>query len=348
MTSSLDKMIALRESMKFEIVGQEEIINRLLIGILCNGNLLVEGLPGLAKTRAIKALSNNIEGDFKRIQFTPDLQSTDITGREDFTKGEDGERIYEFIKGPIFSNIVLADEINRAPSRVQNSLLEAMEERQVTVAAVSHKMPQLFMVMATQNPVNQEGTFALPEAQMDRFLMHVSIDYPDEKAEAEIIRLVRSEEGKTDEEKQKDKEAAGKRRVLTLQEEIFTARQEVIDIHVPEHVERYIVNLIFSTRYPDRYSFELKSLIEVGASPRGSLALDRCSRACAWLKGKDHVEIEDVQQMIYPTLRHRLTKGERAIKHKVSPDEIIDDILELVPVPKEGEEDSGPIKPPTL
>jgi MoxR-like ATPase len=325
---------ALQARMAKEIVGQEKIIESLVVGILSNGNLLVEGLPGLAKTRAIKALSNNIDGDFNRIQFTPDIVSGDIVGREIFYKAEDSAQgesggVFKFNKGPIFANIVLADEVNRAPPRSQNALLEAMEERQVTIGGKSYKVPDLFMVMATMNPAGQEGTFAMPEAQMDRFLLHVVVDYPDEEAEGNIIRLVRGEMSQ----KQKNKTVEKKDRVLTSQETIFAARGEIDTITVPPHVERYMVDLIFATRYPQRYTYELKSFIKVGASPRASLAIDRCARTHAWLKGQKQVEIENVQEMLKGVLRHRLLRGERAVEHKITTSDIVEEVLELVPVP---------------
>ncbi len=327
-----DEIADLKHRVSQEIVGQELIVERIIIGILCNGNLLVEGLPGLAKTRAIKALANNIEGSFARIQFTPDLVSTDITGREVYYAPESGEGkgTYKFIKGSIFNNVVLADEINRAPPKTQNALLEAMEERQVTVAGESHKVPDLFMVMATMNPAGQQGTFPMPEAQMDRFLMHVSVDYPNEEAEMNIIRLIRQEQSQESRKAPKTKAD----RKLTSQETIFAARGELDKIKVPEAVERYMVDLIFTTRYPQRYTYELKSFIKCGASPRGSLALDRCARAHAWLAGRDTATVEDVQAMIKSVLRHRLIRGERAYEHNITCDDIIDEILELVKVPK--------------
>ena len=330
----------LKSRVSKQIIGQEEIVDRLILGLLANGNLLVEGLPGLAKTRAIKALSDNIEADFNRIQFTPDLSARDITGYEEHYPGKDGAtQDFKFIPGPVFANIVLADEINRAPARVQNTLLEAMEERQVTVSAVAHKMPDLFMVMATQNPSNQEGTFPLPEAQMDRFLMHVTIDYPDEESEAKVIRLVRDEQSSSDNQadsNNKDKNKNSKKSKQddkTSQAAIFSARQEINDVTVPEPVEKYMVDLVFATRYPERYSYELKSFIDIGASPRGSLALDKCARADAWLRGQDEVTPENVHNIVYAVLRHRISPGERAHKHNVSTDELITDILDYVTPP---------------
>lgn len=328
-----NEIVELQKNVAKEIVGQTEIVERLVVGLLANGNLLVEGLPGLAKTRAIKALSRNIEGSFSRIQFTPDLLAHDITGRE-VPYEADGKTMFRFEKGPIFANVVLADEVNRAPAKVQNSLLEAMEERQVTVSGQTHKVPDLFMVMATQNPSTQHGTFPLPEAQMDRFLMHVSVDYPDEEAEAEIIRLVRKEQrtGKGPKEPKKKEEP----RYVLKQETVFAARSEIDEIHVPAHVEEYIVTLIFATRYPQRYTYELKSFISTGASPRGTLAMDRCARVLAWLQGEDTVTIEHIRSVLKPVLRHRLCLSERAAHHKVTSDELLDEILKLAPTPASG------------
>jgi len=336
--SVLKDIIELRERVSKDIIGQQEIIDRLLMGLLCNGNILVEGLPGLAKTRAIKSLSKNIEGNFKRIQFTPDLVSTDITGKEIYYESETGgQGTFKFIPGAIFANIVLADEINRAPAKTQNSLLEAMEERQVTVAGVSHKMADLFLVMATQNPVEQEGTFPLPEAQKDRFLMHVTVNYPNEASELEVIRLIRQEETQAQKAKRKEIDKAGgvdHEQVKTPQEIIFKARAELDKVVVPEHIEKYMVDLIFATRYPQRYTMELRTFIRVGASPRATIALDRTSRGHAWLAGRDHVTVDDVHAMIKSCLRHRMIRGERAIQHKVTTDDIVDEILELVPLPE--------------
>ncbi len=325
-----NKIIDLRDRMSKGIIGQTDLLDHLVIGLLCNGNLLVESVPGLAKTRAIRTLSKNIEGDFKRIQFTPDLRATDITGKEMYYESEKAGKAgsYKFIPGPIFANLVLADEINRAPSRVQNALLEAMEERQVTVAGVAHKMPELFMVMATQNPVEQAGTYPLPEAQKDRFLMHVSVDYPDEESEGHIIRMVRGEENAARE----VRTGMTKEENITKTDEktIFQARDEVKRIEVPKEVEDYMVELIFATRYPQRYTYELRSFIKVGVSPRASIALDRCTRAHAWLHGKDKVEIEDIHAMVKSVFRHRIVRGERAIEHNITENDIIDEIKELI------------------
>jgi MoxR-like ATPase len=321
--STLESIKTLRNQMSSSIIGQEAVVENLLIALLANGNILMEGLPGLAKTRAVKSLAKNMEADFSRIQFTPDLLPSDITGSE-VLYSEGGQPTFRFEPGPIFANIVLADEINRAPAKVQAALLEAMEERQVTVSGSTHKMPDLFMVMATQNPIEQEGTYPLPEAQMDRFLMHVYIDYPDEAAEAQIIRLVRGEEGQA---------AAGSEEAPTAQEAVFDARREIHKVTVGDAMESYIVDLIFATRYPERYDEELARWIHVGASPRGGLALDRCARVHAWLKGRDHVLPEDVRAICHCALRHRLKLSYDANADGVSANDVIDRILTLVAVP---------------
>jgi MoxR-like ATPase len=306
--------------MSDSIIGQQAVIENLLIALLANGNILMEGLPGLAKTRAVKSLAQNMEADFSRIQFTPDLLPSDITGSE-VLYSESGQPSFRFEPGPIFANIVLADEINRAPAKVQAALLEAMEERQVTVSGSTHKMPELFMVMATQNPIEQEGTYPLPEAQMDRFLMHVYIDYPDEASEAQIIRLVRGEEG------QGGAVAASE---PIPQQVVFDARREIHQVAVSEAVESYIVDLVFATRYPERYDEELASWLHVGASPRGGLALDRCARVHAWLAGRDHVLPEDVRAICHVALRHRLKLSYDANADGVSANDVIDRILKFV------------------
>ncbi|SEF90247.1 MoxR-like ATPase [Jhaorihella thermophila] len=266
---------ALLERMGQAIIGQRDVTDMLVIGLLANGNLLVEGLPGLAKTRAIKALAKNLECDFSRIQFTPDLLPSDVTGTEIYYQTDAGSE-FRFAPGPIFANIVLADEINRAPAKVQAALLEAMEERQVTVAGTTHRMPPLFMVMATQNPIEQEGTYPLPEAQMDRFLMHVLITWPPVEDEVQVIRLVRGEEA--------DANASGDRPKRQPpppipQEAVFQARREIAGIHVSDAMERYMADLVHATRQPGSFGPDLGRWIEIGASPRASLALDRCGRA---------------------------------------------------------------------
>ena len=313
--------------MKLSIIGQELVIERLLIGLLANGNLLVEGLPGLAKTRAIKALSKNLEADFSRIQFTPDLLPSDVTGTEVYYSTDSGSE-FRFEAGPIFANLVLADEINRAPAKVQAALLEAMEERQVTVSGKTHKLPPLFMVMATQNPIEQEGTYPLPEAQMDRFLMHVQINYPPVEDEVEVIRLVRGEE--------QPKEASGKSSegssVKISQEVIFKARKRISEIHVSEEIDRYIADVVYATRTPGRYEEELASWIEVGSSPRASISLDKCSRVLAWLEGRDYVSPADVQAVAHDVMRHRMILSYAARGSGVDANSVIDRIIELVAV----------------
>ncbi len=307
------------------IIGQERVIQRLVIGLLANGNLLVEGLPGLAKTRAIKALAPNMDADFSRIQFTPDLLPSDVTGTEVYHQ-VDGKAEFRFEPGPLFANIVLADEINRAPAKVQAALLEAMEERQVTVAGTTHRMEPLFMVMATQNPVEQEGTYPLPEAQMDRFLMHVMIEYPPVEDEVEVIRLVRGEESAAATAGQ----TAPAAELPIPQGAVFAARREIAAIHVADAMERYIADLVYATRTPEAYSADLARWIEVGASPRASLALDKCGRTHAWLAGRDYVDPEDVQAVLHDVLRHRLTLTYEAQAESVTPDKVVDEILAQV------------------
>jgi len=303
------------------IIGQERVVKRLVLGLLANGNLLLEGLPGLAKTRAVKSLARNLAAGLSRIQFTPDLLPSDITGTETY-HSSGGKDVFAFQPGPLFSNLILADEINRAPAKVQAALLEAMEERQVTVAGKTHAMEPLFMVLATQNPIEQEGTYPLPEAQMDRFLMHVRIDYPGDDEELEVIRLVRGEQGT---------EATPDAPPIP-QETIFTAREEIGAIYSSENIERYIVALISATRYPQKYDRQLAAWLEVGASPRGSLALDKCSRVHAWLDGRDHVTPDDIRAVVHDCLRHRLILSYEANADNLSADEVIDHIIKLVAV----------------
>jgi len=313
----------LQKRMNASIIGQENIVERLIIGLLANGNLLVEGLPGLAKTRAVRGMADAIESTFSRIQFTPDLLPSDVTGSENMYE-ENGEYKFRFEEGPIFGNIILADEINRAPAKVQAAMLEAMEERQVTVAGKTHKMPKLFIVMATQNPVEQEGTYPLPEAQKDRFLMHVNITYPTKDSEIEVIRLVRGEKS-GDVEEDNDE--------LISQEMIFAARDEIANVKSSEIVEQYIVDLVFATRYPEQYDEKLASYIDVGVSPRASLGLDQCSRVYAWLQGRDHTTPEDIRAVVHDVFRHRITPSYEAQSERISNDDIIDTILGLVALP---------------
>ena len=319
--STLESIQDLHRQMSESIIGQQDVISNLLIGLLANGNILMEGLPGLAKTRAVKSLAKNLQADYSRIQFTPDLLPSDITGTEVLHRGSDGNT-FRFDPGPIFANIVLADEVNRAPAKVQAALLEAMEERQVTVAGTTHKMPDLFIVMATQNPVEQEGTYPLPEAQMDRFLLHVYIDYGNEEDEGRIIRLVRGEE-------QAAPVSDGE---PVPQQAVFDAREEINRVEVSPVVERYMVDLIFATRYPERYDEQLAGWINIGASPRGALGLDRCARVHAWLNGRDHVLPDDVKAVAHDVLRHRLGLSYEANADGVSANDVIDRILAQVAV----------------
>jgi MoxR-like ATPase len=321
--SAKDAILDLRARIGQDIIGQEEMVTRLLIGLLANGNLLVEGLPGLAKTRAVKSLAKHLHADLSRIQFTPDLLPSDVTGTEVYHQ-VDGKGEFRFDPGPIFANIVLADEINRAPAKVQAALLEAMEERQVTVAGTTHKMPPLFMVMATQNPIEQEGTYPLPEAQMDRFMMHVMIGYPDEESEASIIRLVRGETSNAAKPEQQE---------AISQDVIFEARAEIDKVSTNEAIEKYLVDLIFATRYPERYSEELKSWIRIGASPRGGLALDKCSRVHAWIDDRDYVTPDDVRAIAHNCLRHRLQLSYEARANGLSNDDVVSEVLKQVAVP---------------
>jgi MoxR-like ATPase len=322
--SARDEILKLQSRIGETIVGQQAMIERLLLGLLANGNLLVEGLPGLAKTRAIKKLSAFLDADLSRIQFTPDLLPSDITGSEIYYTAE-GKGEFRFQPGPVFSNLVLADEINRAPAKVQAALLEAMEERQVTVAGKTHKLPELFLVMATQNPIEQEGTYPLPEAQLDRFLMHVQVNYPEEKAEREIMLLVRGEEQPVPASAQQAVERVS-------QKAIFEARREIHALHMAPAVEQYIVALIQATRSPQKYDKELRGWIQIGASPRGTIGLDKSSRALAWLRGRDFVQPDDVQAIAPDVLRHRILLSYDAQAEGIRVDKVVARILELVAV----------------
>ena len=325
--SAHEQIETLKARMGESIIGQKDVIERILIGLLANGNLLVEGLPGLAKTRAIKALAKNVEADFSRIQFTPDLLPSDVTGTEVYYQ-KDGAGEFRFEPGPIFANIVLGDEINRAPAKVQAAMLEAMEERQVTVAGTTHKMPPLFMVMATQNPVEQEGTYPLPEAQMDRFLMHVNIVYPPVEDEVKIIDLVRGEETATH-----GDDAPKEEKARIPQQAVFDARKEIGQTQVSDSVQRYMADLVYATRTPDKYSEDLDRWIDVGGSPRASLALDKCSRTHAWLNERDYVDPEDVRAIVHDVLRHRLMLSYEAQGEGVNADAVIDALVEQVALP---------------
>ncbi|MBA6411987.1 MoxR family ATPase [Parahaliea sp. F7430] len=310
---------ALEHWLSQQIIGQAHLVQRLIIALLADGHLLVEGAPGLAKTRAIKALADGLEGSFHRIQFTPDLLPGDVTGTEIY-RPQTGS--FEFQQGPVFNNLVLADEINRAPAKVQSALLEAMAERQVSVGSKTYNLPELFLVMATQNPIEQEGTYPLPEAQLDRFLLHVKVGYPDAQAERDILRLTRAEAA------QHNTEAAPS----LSQAAVMSARSEVLALHMAEAVEEYIVQLVVATRDPSAYSSQLAEWLEYGASPRATIALDRCARAHAWLKGQDFVSPDDVQAVAADVLRHRLILSFEAEANGVTSDQVIRELTALVPV----------------
>lgn len=318
-----DDFQALRSALCDEIVGQAELVERLLIALLADGHLLVEGAPGLAKTTAIRALASRLEADFSRVQFTPDLLPADLTGTE-IWRPQEGR--FEFVPGPIFHPILLADEINRAPAKVQSALLEAMGERQVTVGRHTYALPPLFLVMATQNPIEQEGTFPLPEAQLDRFLMHVRIGYPDEGAETEILRLARERARGA-----LDAPAAAPQR-MPLQD-IHEARRAVLDLHMAPTLERYLVELVLASREPARYDAALARRIAWGASPRGSIALERCARARAWLAGRDFVTPDDVRAIAGDVLRHRVLPSYEALAEGWDGERLVQELLARVPAP---------------
>ena len=321
-SAARDALIDLKARIGKSVLGQDHMVESMLIGLLANGNLLIESLPGLAKTRAVKTLAKNLAADLSRVQFTPDLLPSDVTGAEIYVQTDKGGQ-FQFQKGPIFANLVLADEINRAPAKVQSALLEAMEERQVTVAGKTYKMPDLFMVLATENPIEQEGTYSLPEAQLDRFLMHVVITYPDEATEGEIIRLNREENA------QKPKDHAAEPAPVP-QQAILDARGEIDGVFVSDLAQKYIVDIIYATRFPGRYGDPLGKWIQVGASPRGSLALDRCARVRAWLDGQEFVTPDHVRAVVHDCLRHRLILSYEAVSQGINADQVIDKITELV------------------
>ena len=305
------------------IIGQSKLINRMLIAILCDGHLLVEGAPGLAKTRAIKVISDSIEGTFNRIQFTPDLLPADLTGTEVY-RPQEGK--FEFREGPLFHNLILADEINRAPAKVQSALLEAMEERQISVGDKSYKLSKLFLVMATQNPIEQEGTYPLPEAQLDRFLLHVEIGYPTVEDERKILSLNR------DEARDSTNESFVPESLLS-EIAILEAREAILNLHLSDDLEKYIVDIVTSTRDPGKVDSQLDGQVLYGASPRACMGIDRAARAYAWLKGKDYVGPEDIQEVTYDVLRHRLVLSFEAEAEGVTPNKIIEGILNGVGVP---------------
>lgn len=312
-------LTSLQQWLESHIIGQSHLIERLLITLLADGHLLVEGAPGLAKTRAIKQLSEGVEADFQRIQFTPDLLPTDITGTDIYSPQE---HRFDFQPGPLFHNLVLADEINRAPAKVQSALLEAMAERQISVGNHTYPLPELFLVMATQNPIEQEGTYPLPEAQLDRFLMQVNIDYPNAAAEADILKLSRTE--------------ARQPKVLPPEkldiDQLLSARQAVLAVHSAQSIDEYMVQLTMATRHPDQIDSDLANWLEFGVSPRATIALDRCAKAHAWLHERDYVTPDDIHNIIHDVFRHRLLLSFEAEAQGITADDVISRLLQKVAV----------------
>ena len=319
-SDDLNAVHSMMQQMAQSVLGQDEVVRTLTLALLCNGNVLLEGLPGTAKTRSIKTLSQVLQAGLGRIQFTPDLLPSDVTGNEIYQDNQ-GKSELQFQPGPIFNELVLADEINRAPAKVQSALLEAMEERQITVAGKTYALPPLFMVLATQNPIEQEGTYPLPEAQMDRFLMKISVDYPKADAELAIIRMLQTEEAQ---------QTAPVQRIP--QSHIFAAREAIQKMQVSTAIEQYIVDLVMATRIPEKFGDKLAHWIDTGSSPRASISLHRASRASAWLNGRDHVNPDDVRSVLHPIMRHRLIMTYDALADHVSPDDIIDEIIQRVAV----------------
>jgi MoxR-like ATPase len=316
-------MSALRSTLNHQVLGQPRLVERLLIALLADGHLLIEGAPGLAKTRSVKALAAAVEADFHRIQFTPDLLPADLIGTEVF-RPQDGS--FHFERGPLFHHVLLADEVNRAPAKVQSALLEAMGERQITVGRSTYALPKLFLVVATENPIEHEGTYPLPEAQLDRFLMQVLVDYPDQATEQEILDLARAEAlGELD--------RVGANPPVLSQAQIFAARREVLALHLAPPLKTYIVELVAATRHPERYGSDLAGRVRYGASPRGSIALERCARARAWLAGRDYVSPDDIQALAPNVLRHRVLLSYEAEAEGVTPDGLVGELLARVPVP---------------
>ena len=323
MSEVYEKINALRQYMESRILGQEDLVKKLIITLIADGHILVEGAPGLAKTKAIKTMSQCIDADYNRIQFTPDLLPSDITGSEIYVSAT-GQ--FEFRAGPVFANLVLADEINRAPAKVQAALLEAMAERQVSVGGKQYKLPPLFMVMATQNPIEHEGTYNLPEAQLDRFLMYVKIDQPNASTEHKILRLVRQEDAADD--------TTARDKACTVRiDDILEARKETQNIHFSNSLEEYLVQLIIATRHPEKYDDSLRGTLAFGASPRATIALDKCARIHAWLNGNDFVTPEDIHAVAFDILRHRLILSFEAQAGGLTTDEVIAKLLQIVPLP---------------
>ncbi|HEY4286628.1 MAG TPA: MoxR family ATPase [Puia sp.] len=318
----LDQIKELKRRIGASIIGQEDVIEKILIGLLTDGNVLLEGLPGLAKTRAVKSLASNLDCKLSRIQFTPDLLPSDITGTEIYQP--QSEEKFVFRSGPVFSNLVLADEINRAPAKVQAALLEAMEERQVSVAGKTYNMEPLFMVLATENPIEQEGTYPLPEAQLDRFIMKIEITYPPYEDELKIVRLVRGEGASA---------APASASAALPQQMIFDARKEINAVQVNEAAERYMADIVSATRYPEKFNKDLKKWISYGASPRGTIALDKCSRVVAWLDGRDYVTPDDTRYILRDVLRHRILLSYAASADGLDTDKVLEELVKNVLVP---------------
>ena len=319
--SNKSEILRLKSFISRHIIGQQKLVDRLLLALLADGHLLVEGAPGLAKTRAIKVLGDGIEADFHRVQFTPDLLPADLTGTEIY-RPQDGS--FHFQRGPLFHNLVLADEVNRAPAKVQSALLEAMAERQITVGRETYQLPQLYLVMATQNPIEQEGTYPLPEAQLDRFLLHVEITYPEAEEERAILELARQEA----------RQARGQVEWAPVtQEVIFAARNEALDTYMAENLEQYLIQLVLASRNPGAYGKDLAQWLQYGASPRATIALDRCARVHAWLNDRDFVGPEDVQAVVYDVLRHRLILNYEAEAEGITTDHVIGELIKRIAVP---------------
>ncbi len=318
-----DQILVLREYMNSLILGQQRLVSRMLVSLLADGHILVEGPPGLAKTRAVKTLASGLEGDFQRIQFTPDLLPSDLTGTDVYRPHDSS---FAFQQGPLFHHVIVADEINRAPAKVQSALLESMEERQITVGKMTYPLAGLYFVMATQNPIEQEGTYPLPESQLDRFLLKVIIDYPEVDSEIRIMHQVRREA-------QQDEQGIILPQGLPIsQQTIFDARRQILDLYMSDPVEQYIAQLVDATRNPEPYSSRLAGWIQYGASPRASLAFDRCCRVLAWLDARDFVSPEDVQQLAHEVLRHRILLTYQAEADGVSVNDVIDELVAKVPV----------------
>lgn len=326
-----EKLLELEQRMNQQVLGQDALVRMLIVALLCDGHVLLEGLPGLAKTRAVRELARHVEGEFRRIQFTPDLLPSDITGSEIYQQNATREEDqFRFRPGPVFGNIILADEINRASARVQSALLEAMEERHVTVAGKTWPLPGVFMVLATQNPVDQEGTWPLPEAQLDRFLMKVLVDYPSSENEQKVMQMVRAEQQQKYQSTGAEPAVAAADTLMLSQQDIAACWQEISAVYVAPTVETYIVNLVEMTRHPQAVSDTLAGYIAIGVSPRGTLALDRCGRALAWLEGRDAVIPEDIQRVAPAVLRHRLMLSYQASADNCSPDDVVRMLLDAV------------------